>query len=184
MRKEPFEACANRSLAGPVLSFPTPIRFLHLRRYLCKNFRKYHILPMGGITVGYSVVNSLEHKAIGIVIAIARCRNDELYNKKTGRELVVARLGEVPRLTFDPTQTDSTNGPSTFLVYVDYGWIHRRVRKVTGVKPPLTTDAEVAFALLDENSGFSDYVIAIVAGKLGESSTELDTVDNLRRPPF
>lgn len=85
--------------------------FLHDRR-----FDKYNLLPTGGITLcieeyvlfpeGTSVVNSLGYRPIKI--GIVKCSNDDLYNKKIGRELSKRNVKET-EVFFERIKIDLNN---------------------------------------------------------------------------
>ena len=165
------------------LMFPSPIQFLHLRRFSTEPYSvEYHLEPKGGMSIAYQIHNFLEHKLIGIVIATARCRDDELFNKKIGREVALARLHSFPIEKFDPTKPVlEISGLPVFLATFNYDWLNSRVKLTRGEKLPLTTETDVAQALLDKNSQISQGVCAIVEHRFGRSEVELETVDNLRR---
>ena len=162
--------------------FPSPIQFLHLRRFsLAQYSMDYHIEPIGGMSIAYQLHNFLEHKFVAVVISIARCRDDELFNKKIGREVALARLKSFPLEKFDPTKPVAWLKQPTFLVKFTHEWIYNRVQIMSGMNLPLTTDSEVATALLERNSRVSQEISDIVEHRLGRSNVELETVANLRR---
>ena len=63
-------------------------KFLHVREL----DRKGELSPTGGLTVAYSIVDSLS--AAGICLNLAKCRSDDLFCFKTGREIAARKLLE------------------------------------------------------------------------------------------
>lgn len=69
----------------------TKIKFLHIRRPAISlrtdGMTIERAGPYGGITVAYRDFGNGAHQ-----VAFARCRNDERYNKKLGREMAIRNM--------------------------------------------------------------------------------------------
>ncbi len=148
--------------------FPSPIQVLHLR-YSYVKYHNIHVNPKGGMTVAYQVHNYPEHEKIGVVIATTRCRDDELYNRKIGRELAVERLKAFPIQDYDPTRTILDIALPTKLHVVPYSILETEIVSNGGIElangeilKTLREEEHVALALMEKHSQFSEQIVRIV----------------------
>lgn len=88
--------------------FPSPIQYIHLRRFK-PNGTSYDLMPTGGMTLAYRVFNLPEVERVLIAVARAKCRDDELYNKKTGRDQAFHRLVNYDVSKYDPNKAIDYN---------------------------------------------------------------------------
>lgn len=112
----------------------TNIKFLHIRRPTVAVRRDGLTIeragPFGGITVAYRAFNDIG----GYHLAVARCRNDERYNKKLGREEAAKKLMGDADWTMTCFNVEKDESPLEYIA----GYVYSKSALRKNLRPAIT----------------------------------------------